>query len=78
MKPLKNHINESFINEEKVMSKKDIQKLVKGLSGANSVGDDEAFDIADGLLFDEEGLEAGIKKHFKASDAQGWLANQIS
>ncbi len=27
-------------------------------------GDDAAFDIAEGILFDEVGLEAGIKKHF--------------
>ena len=41
-------------------------------------GDDEAFDIADGILYDEEGLEAGIRKHYGIRDPQGWLANKIS
>ena len=70
-------VDESM-NEAKVMSKSDIDKLVKELVADGRHGDDEAFDIADGILFDEEGLEAGIKKHYKVSDAQGWLANRIA
>jgi hypothetical protein len=60
------------------MSKKDIEKLVKELVSDGRHGDAEAFDIADGILYDDEGLESGIKKHFGASDAQGWLANKIA
>jgi hypothetical protein len=69
---------EEFINEAKVMSKKDIDKLVKELVADGRHGDDAAFDIADGILFDEEGLEAGIKKHYRVSDVQGWLADRIA
>lgn len=60
------------------MSKGEIIKLVKELISDGRHGDDAAFDIADGILFDEDGLEEGIKKHFGASDAQGWLANKIA
>jgi hypothetical protein len=67
-----------FINEAKVMSKKDIQKLVKDLVSDGRHGDDAAFDIADGVLYDEEGLEAGIRKHFGVGDPQGWLADRIA
>ena len=67
-----------FINEAKVMSKKDIQKLVKDLVSDGRHGDDAAFDIADGILYDEEGLEAGIRKHFGVRDPQGWLADRIA
>ena len=66
------------VNEAKVMSKKDIQKLVKDLVADGRHGDDAAFDIADGILYDEEGLEAGIRKHFGIKDPQGWLADRIA
>ena len=58
--------------------KEDIEKLVKDLVSDGRHGDDEAFDIADGILYDEEGLEAGIRKHYGIRDPQGWLANKIS
>lgn len=61
-----------------MMSKEQILELVKELTTDSPIGDMEAFDIADGILFDEDGLEEGIKKHFKVSDAQGWLANKIA
>jgi hypothetical protein len=64
--------------KDKVMSKKAIDKLVKELVSDGRHGDDAAFDIADGILYDEEGLAAGIKKHFNVSDAQGWLADRIA
>ena len=60
-----------------MMSKKEINDLVNELKSDGNIQDDEAFDIADGILFDEEGLEEGIKKHFNVVDVQGWLANQI-
>ena len=67
-----------FVNEAKVMSKKRIEKLIKDLVSDGRHGDDEAFDIADGILYDEEGLEFGIMKHYGVKDPQGWLANKIS
>ena len=60
-----------------MMSKKEINDLVNELKSDGNIQDDEAFDIADGILFDEEGLEEGIKKHFNVVDVQGWLENQI-
>jgi len=60
-----------------MMSKKEIEELVRDLVSDGRHGDDEAFDIADAILFDEDGLEEGITKHFNVTDAQGWLANQI-
>jgi len=70
-------VNEN-LNEAKVMSKKAILKLLRELSYEGRHSDDEAFDIADGILYDEEGLDAGIRKHFGVRDPQGWLANKIS
>ena len=61
-----------------MMSKREIIKLVNELVSDGRHGNDIAFDIADGILFDEDGLEEGINKHFGAIDAQGWLANQIA
>jgi hypothetical protein len=44
-----------------MMSKKQIVELVNDLTSDGRHGDDAAFDIAEGILFDEVGLEAGIK-----------------
>jgi len=60
------------------MNKKQIDELVNELTLDGPIGDAEAFDIADCILFEEEGLEEGIKKHFDVRDAQGWLANKIA
>jgi len=70
-------VNEN-LNEAKVMSKKAILKLLKELVSDGRHPDDQAFDIADGIFYSEEGLEAGIRKHFGVRDPQGWLANKIS
>lgn len=59
------------------MNKKQINELVNELTLDGPIGDTEAFDIAECILYDESGLEEGIKKHFSVKDAQGWLANQI-
>ena len=59
------------------MNKKQINELVNELTLDGPIGDTEAFDIAECILYDENGLEEGIKKHFGVKDAQGWLANQI-
>ena len=59
------------------MNKKQINELVNELTLDGPIGDTEAFDFAECILYDENGLEEGIKKHFGMKDAQGWLANQI-
>jgi len=66
------------VNEAKIMSRKDIQKLVKELVHDGRHGDEAAFDLADGILYDTPGLEAGIRKHFGVGDPQGWLADRIA
>ena len=59
------------------MTKKDIEKLVNTLGFDEHTGDAEAYDIADGILYDTPGLEDGIKKHYGVDDPQGWLADRI-
>lgn len=61
-----------------MMSKEKIEELVFELTLDGPIGDTEAFDIADCILFDENGLEEGIKEHYNVIDAQGWLANKIA
>ena len=63
---------------ETIMTKESIDKLVKELVSDGRHPDDQAYDIAQGILFDEEGLEAGIRKHFKVADPIGWLTDRIS
>ncbi len=60
------------------MNKKQINELVNELTLDGPIGDAAAFDIAECILYDEDGLEEGIKKHFGVKDVQGWLANQIA
>jgi hypothetical protein len=68
-------------------SREKFDKFMKGLrQGAKDssrdtgpLGTDAAFDIADGALSSEEGLEAAIRKFVPGvKDIQGWLANQIA
>ena len=63
---------------EAIMTKESIDKLVKELVSDGRHPDDQAYDIAQNILFDEEGLEAGIRKHFKVADPTGWLTDRIS
>lgn len=63
---------------ETIMTKESIDKLVKELVSDGRHPDDQAYDIARGILFDEEGLEAGIRKHFRVADPIGWLTDRIS
>lgn len=60
------------------MTKQALDQIVKELVADGRHSDDEAFDIADGVLFEEKGMSEAITKHYKAADAQGWLANRIS
>jgi len=59
------------------MTKKDIEKLVDTLGFDGPTPCTEAYDIADGILYDTPGLEDGIKKHYGVVDPQGWLADRI-
>jgi polyhydroxyalkanoate synthesis regulator phasin len=60
------------------MTKQKLDQIVKELVADGRHPDDEAFDIADGVLYDEEGMSEAITKHYRATDTQGWLANKIS
>ncbi len=60
----------------KTMTKQEIKDYCKSLKADGCIPDDEAFDIADGCLYDEEGLREGILA-MGIKDPQGWLANQI-
>ena len=71
-------IFETKIKQTDMMNKKQIEKLVNELTSDGPIGDAAAFDIADCILYDEDGLKEGIQKHFGASDAQGWLAYKIA
>jgi len=60
-----------------------LNKLLRDLKADKNSGeemgfnDDQAFDIADGILFDEDGLEEYIRTDMGIQDPQGWLANKI-
>ena len=57
-----------------------IEKLIKDLSKDkkyNKFSDDQAFEMAQSILRDNEGLEAAIEKVYRVRDAAGWLANKI-
>ena len=77
----------SFTNEEvnegnaaswsKAQLDKELKGLAQGSRDAGDIDDSMAFDIADGWLSDNPGAEVAIKKHYRASDAQGFIANRI-
>jgi len=60
------------------MTKSNVNKIVKELTSDGRHSDEEAYDIAGNTLFDEDGLEDAIRKHFNVQDPQGWLADKIS
>jgi hypothetical protein len=60
----------------KVMSKKEVKDFCKTLIADGPIPDCEAFDIAEGCLYDEGGLKEGIIA-MGIRDPHGWLANQI-
>lgn len=72
---------ENFLAEsEDVWTKAELDKFVKDLTADGRHPDDEAFDIADGILADSDGekLKAAVKKFYpNVTDVQGWLANKI-
>ena len=56
-------------------TKHEIDELVSTLI-TEEVGDSEAFDIADGILYTEQGLKESIERVYGVSDALGWLADR--
>ena len=57
-------------NEEK------LQRLINDLR-KEFIKDDEAFDIADGILREDPDLATYLRVHKKIKDPQGWLADQL-
>ena len=80
---LKGKLNES-INEgnaaswSKAQLDKELKELTLGAKEAGDIDDSMAFYIADGWIYDFPGVEVAIKKHYKAIDAQVFVANRIA
>ena len=75
---------EQFLNEENVSNwskqklEKELRDLKQGAAEAGDIDDSMAFDIADGWISDNEGIEKVIKKYYpNVSDIQGFVANHI-
>ena len=58
-----------------VYTEKKLKDLLKDLRASN-ISSDEAYDIADGILFEEEGLKEYIESK-GIRDVLGWLANRV-
>jgi len=54
-----------------------IKELREGAQDAGDIDDSMAFDIADGVLFDEEGLEEYLRDVKGIEDPMGYIANYI-
>jgi hypothetical protein len=58
-------------------TKKQIDQIVKDLGGnEREHNDGEAFDIAEGVLLTNPGLEESIKQVYGVQDPKGWLADR--
>lgn len=55
---------------------KKLQELIMDLRGEN-ISDEEAFDIADGILREDPDLATYIRVHKRIKDPRGWLADQL-
>ena len=53
-----------------------LQKLLKSLGGEEE-DDAAAYDIADGILYDEKGLEDYLRNKKGIKDPQSWLADYV-
>jgi len=78
-------VNESLVNEgttasswTKAQLDKELKELTAGARDAGDIDDSMAFDIADGWISDNPGVEMVIKKYYNATDAQGFVANRIA
>lgn len=61
-------------------NKSKLDKFIKDLGADkayNKFTDDQAWDMAQSILDDEEGLEDAIKREYRVSDVVGWLANRL-
>lgn len=65
------------INEGNTWTKAKVLEFVKGLVEDGRHGE-QAYDIAGSVLDDEDGLKDAIVTYIGATDALGWLANQIA
>jgi hypothetical protein len=75
---VKESINEgNAASWSKAQLDKELKGLSQGVRDAGDIDDSMAFDIAYGWLSDNPGAEVAIKKHYRASDAQGFIANRI-
>lgn len=66
--------------EAETWNKQKIEKLLKDLQKDRqyrNMSDAEAFDVANSILDDNEGLEKAVQQIYKVRDVQGWLANKI-
>jgi hypothetical protein len=58
-------------------TKEKLQQILNTLGGEQVDSDDVAYDIADGVLYDNPGLKEYIAKTKNVKDPLGWLANRI-
>jgi hypothetical protein len=64
----------------KKWTKAQIDKFVNSVRGdlrGEGMSDDQAYDMAKNILYNENGLEDSIKKELKVTDVVGWLADKI-
>ena len=57
-------------------TEKKLQTLIKELQTSEEFNDGEAYDIADGIVFEEEGLKEYLETK-GITDAIGYIANQL-
>jgi hypothetical protein len=69
--------DDATYREEGMWTRDEVNDFVNDLKSEGGIGDDEAFDIAEGILADEPGLKKYIIKMMGIKDPIGWLANRI-
>lgn len=53
-----------------------LQKLLKDLGFSSGISDDEAYDIADSIVYEEEGLKEYLESK-GIKDPIGYIANRV-
>jgi hypothetical protein len=71
------NVSEEFYGQEEIWTKEEVNALIRDLKSEGEIGDNEAFDIAEGILADEPGLKKYIVKVLGIRDPLGWLASRI-
>jgi len=64
-------------NWTKAQLDKELKDLRDGVRDAGDIDASMVFDIANGWLMDNPGVEIAIEEHYNASDVQGFVANRI-